>query len=95
MLMDFLVRPQSKVDPDVVRARAKQVIQDQHRAKVCTPSQFEKSSSLKTYILHSWHVNTLHHSSPKIGFTKIRIFFQFGANLSWSLFIVCTYMFTF
>ncbi|KAL1532225.1 Transcription factor iws1 [Salvia divinorum] len=34
MSMDFLVRPQSKVDPDEVRARAKQVVQDQHRAKM-------------------------------------------------------------
>ncbi|XP_042035331.1 protein IWS1 homolog 1-like [Salvia splendens] len=34
MSMDFLVRPQSKVDPDKVRARAKQVVQDQHRAKM-------------------------------------------------------------
>ncbi|KAG6389713.1 hypothetical protein SASPL_151186 [Salvia splendens] len=30
----ILVRPQSKVDPDKVRARAKQVVQDQHRAKM-------------------------------------------------------------
>uniref|UniRef100_A0A2P2K9C3 Uncharacterized protein MANES_15G170300 n=1 Tax=Rhizophora mucronata TaxID=61149 RepID=A0A2P2K9C3_RHIMU len=32
--MDFYVRPQSKIDPDEVRARAKQVIQDQRRMKV-------------------------------------------------------------
>ena len=32
--MDFLVRPQSKIDPDEIRARAKQGIQDQHRMKV-------------------------------------------------------------
>lgn len=32
--MDFVVRPQSKVDPDGVRARAKQLVQDQRRAKV-------------------------------------------------------------
>lgn len=32
--LDFLVRPQSKVDPDEVRARAKSVHQDQHRIKV-------------------------------------------------------------
>ncbi|XP_074589674.1 protein IWS1 homolog 1-like [Curcuma longa] len=31
MSMDFVVRPQSKVDPEEVRARAKQVIQDQRR----------------------------------------------------------------
>ncbi|XP_057466818.1 protein IWS1 homolog 1-like [Actinidia eriantha] len=29
--LDFLVRPQSKIDPDEVRARAKQVVQDQQR----------------------------------------------------------------
>ncbi|CAL5432212.1 unnamed protein product [Camellia sinensis] len=29
MPMDFLVRPLSKIDPDEVRARAKQVVQDQ------------------------------------------------------------------
>ncbi|XP_075518075.1 protein IWS1 homolog 1-like [Primulina tabacum] len=34
MSMDFLVRPQSKVDPDEVRARAKQMVQDQRRAKM-------------------------------------------------------------
>ncbi|XP_073133228.1 protein IWS1 homolog 1-like [Henckelia pumila] len=34
MSMDFLVRPQSKVDPDEVRARAKLVVQDQRRAKM-------------------------------------------------------------
>lgn len=32
--MDFLIRPQSKIDPDEVRARAKQVSQDQRRVKV-------------------------------------------------------------
>ncbi|GMP55940.1 hypothetical protein CsSME_00020591 [Camellia sinensis var. sinensis] len=34
MPMDFLVRPQSKIDPDEVRACAKQVVQDQHRLKM-------------------------------------------------------------
>ncbi|XP_057976853.1 protein IWS1 homolog 1 [Malania oleifera] len=34
MSMDFVVRPQSKVDPDEVRARAKQVVQDQRRLKM-------------------------------------------------------------
>ncbi|KAH6783454.1 Transcription elongation factor family protein [Perilla frutescens var. hirtella] len=34
MSMDFVVRPQSKVDPDQVRARAKQMVQDQRRAKM-------------------------------------------------------------
>ncbi|XP_077238997.1 protein IWS1 homolog 1-like isoform X2 [Tasmannia lanceolata] len=32
--LDFVVRPQSKVDPNEVRARAKQVIQDQRRLKM-------------------------------------------------------------
>ncbi|RZS22227.1 hypothetical protein BHM03_00054970 [Ensete ventricosum] len=32
--LDFVVRPQSKVDPEEVRARAKQVVQDQRRLKV-------------------------------------------------------------
>lgn len=34
MSMDFVVRPQSKVDPDEVRARAKQMVQNQRRMKV-------------------------------------------------------------
>ncbi|KAL6549832.1 hypothetical protein OROMI_020320 [Orobanche minor] len=34
MSMDFVVRPQSKIDPDEVRARAKQMIQDQRRVKM-------------------------------------------------------------
>ncbi|KAK4490822.1 hypothetical protein RD792_001537 [Penstemon davidsonii] len=34
MSMDFVVRPQSKVEPDEVRARAKRVVQDQRHAKV-------------------------------------------------------------
>lgn len=32
--MDFVIRPQSKIDPDEVRARAKQVSQDQRRVKM-------------------------------------------------------------
>lgn len=32
--LDFVVRPPSKVDPEEVRARAKQAAQDQHRMKV-------------------------------------------------------------
>lgn len=35
MPLDFVVRPQSKIDPDEIRARAKQVVQDQRRLKVC------------------------------------------------------------
>lgn len=46
--MDFVVRPQSKVDPDGVRARAKQLVQDQRRAKVGNFFLFEKSSLPKT-----------------------------------------------
>ncbi|KAI7995010.1 hypothetical protein LOK49_LG11G02037 [Camellia lanceoleosa] len=34
MPMDFLVRPQSKIDPDEVRPSAKQVVQDQHCLKM-------------------------------------------------------------
>ncbi|CAI9095302.1 OLC1v1031223C1 [Oldenlandia corymbosa var. corymbosa] len=34
MSMDFLVRPQSKIDPEEVRARAKQMVQDQRRQKM-------------------------------------------------------------
>ncbi|CAL5355694.1 unnamed protein product [Camellia sinensis] len=34
MPMDFLVRPQSKIDPDEVRPCAKQVVQDQHCLKM-------------------------------------------------------------
>ncbi|KAJ0051784.1 hypothetical protein Pint_03525 [Pistacia integerrima] len=32
--LDFLVRPQSKIDPEEIRARAKQVMQDQRRMKM-------------------------------------------------------------
>ncbi|XP_065878228.1 protein IWS1 homolog 1 [Euphorbia lathyris] len=32
--LDFLVRPQSKIDPEEVRARAKQIVQDQRRLKM-------------------------------------------------------------
>ncbi|KAH9327293.1 hypothetical protein KI387_007471, partial [Taxus chinensis] len=31
--MDFVVRPQSKIDPEEIRARAKQLKQDERRAK--------------------------------------------------------------
>lgn len=34
LALDFVVRPQSKIDPEEVRARAKQVVQDQRRIKV-------------------------------------------------------------
>ncbi|KAI3680059.1 hypothetical protein L2E82_50796 [Cichorium intybus] len=32
--LDFVVRPQSKIDPDEIRSRAKQVVQDQRRLKM-------------------------------------------------------------
>jgi hypothetical protein len=32
--LDFVIRPQSKIDPEQIRARAKQAVQDQHRMKV-------------------------------------------------------------
>ncbi|KAG7011365.1 Protein IWS1-like 1, partial [Cucurbita argyrosperma subsp. argyrosperma] len=32
--LDFIVRPQSKIDPDEIRARAKQAVQDQRRMKM-------------------------------------------------------------
>ncbi|KAF8395131.1 hypothetical protein HHK36_019072 [Tetracentron sinense] len=32
--LDFVVRPQSKIDPDEIRARAKQVVHDQRRLKM-------------------------------------------------------------
>ncbi|KAD5317335.1 hypothetical protein E3N88_17281 [Mikania micrantha] len=34
MPLDFVVRPQSKIDPDEIRARAKQVVHDQRRLKM-------------------------------------------------------------
>lgn len=34
MSMDFVVRPQSKIDPDEVRARARAMVQDQRRMKM-------------------------------------------------------------
>ncbi|GLT28782.1 hypothetical protein SLA2020_036890 [Shorea laevis] len=37
--MDFVVRPQSKVDPEEVRARARQVVQDQRRLKMAKKLQ--------------------------------------------------------
>ncbi|KAK4400981.1 protein IWS11 [Sesamum angolense] len=46
MSMDFVVRPQSKVDPDEVRAQAKQMVQDQRRAKVVSLFTFRKQSQI-------------------------------------------------
>ncbi|KAK1375020.1 IIS transcription factor [Heracleum sosnowskyi] len=34
MPLDFVVRPPSKIDPDLIRARAKHVVQDQYRLKM-------------------------------------------------------------
>lgn len=34
LALDFVIRPQSKVDPEEIRARAKQTMQDQRRQKV-------------------------------------------------------------
>jgi hypothetical protein len=36
--LDFVIRPQSKIDPEQIRARAKQAVQDQRRLKVFLPS---------------------------------------------------------
>ncbi|KAL8490240.1 hypothetical protein ACS0TY_025955 [Phlomoides rotata] len=47
MSMDFVVRPQSKVDPEAVRARAKQNAQDQRRSKLEKKMQQLKSSKRK------------------------------------------------
>lgn len=41
--LDFVVRPQSKIDPDEIRARAKQAVQDQRRMKVSFPFYLMKS----------------------------------------------------
>lgn len=47
MPMDFVVRPQSKIDPDEVRARAKQVVQDQRRMKMSKKLQQLKAPKKK------------------------------------------------
>lgn len=39
MALDFVVRPQSKVDPEEVRARARQLVPDQRRLKVSSVSE--------------------------------------------------------
>ncbi|VFQ97917.1 unnamed protein product [Cuscuta campestris] len=48
MLMDFVVRPQSKVDPEEVRARAKQIVQDQRRLKMNKKLQQLKAPKKKS-----------------------------------------------
>ncbi|GMH11932.1 hypothetical protein Nepgr_013773 [Nepenthes gracilis] len=47
MPMDFVIRPQSKIDPDEVRARSKQAGQDQHRLKMNKKMQNLKSTKKK------------------------------------------------
>lgn len=47
MSLDFVVRPQSKIDPDEIRARAKQVVHDQRRLKVCVFLLGYRSSRLQ------------------------------------------------
>ncbi|KAL8153130.1 hypothetical protein V2J09_010890, partial [Rumex salicifolius] len=47
MAMDFVVRPQSRIDPDEIRARAKQQIQDQRRLKMNKKLQHLKSGKKK------------------------------------------------
>ncbi|VFQ96829.1 unnamed protein product [Cuscuta campestris] len=48
MLMDFVVRPQSKVDPEEVRARAKQIVHDQRRLKMNKKLQQLKAPKKKS-----------------------------------------------
>lgn len=50
--MDFVVRPQSKIDPDEVRARAKQVVLDQRRMKVCFNN--DSDCNLTERVKFSW-----------------------------------------
>ncbi|XP_010461030.1 PREDICTED: protein IWS1 homolog 2-like [Camelina sativa] len=45
--LDFLIRPQSKIDPDEIRARAKQVSQDQRRVKMNKKLQQLKGTKKK------------------------------------------------
>ncbi|KAL9263007.1 IWS1 homolog 1-like protein [Drosera capensis] len=48
MPMDFVIRPQSKIDPDEVRSRAKQTVQDQRRLKMNKKLQQMKSSKRRS-----------------------------------------------
>ncbi|KAH0854482.1 hypothetical protein HID58_069204, partial [Brassica napus] len=50
--MDFLIRPQSKIDPDEVRARAKQVSQDQRRVKMNKKLQQPKRTKEEAFASH-------------------------------------------
>lgn len=45
--MDYVVRPQSKVDPEEIRARAKQLAQNQRRTKVGYSFPSRNSSDMK------------------------------------------------
>ncbi|CAA6654994.1 unnamed protein product [Spirodela intermedia] len=45
--LDFVVRPQSKIDPDEIRARAKQVSQDQRRLKEAAAVEAPKKKQLQ------------------------------------------------
>ncbi|XVE57369.1 hypothetical protein DITRI_Ditri04bG0086000 [Diplodiscus trichospermus] len=48
--MDFAVRPQSKIDPDEIRGRAKQVVQDQRRLeRQLAAKTYTSSVALKRY----------------------------------------------
>lgn len=54
MSMDFVVRPQSKIDPEEVRARAKAMVQDQRRMKVCPSFQ------VNLYLYYVLHFTFVH-----------------------------------
>ncbi|KAL5716734.1 hypothetical protein ACHQM5_009862 [Ranunculus cassubicifolius] len=45
--MDFVIRPQSRIDPDEVRARARQIVQDQRRLKMTKKLQQLKAPKKK------------------------------------------------
>ncbi|KAG6501198.1 hypothetical protein ZIOFF_041072 [Zingiber officinale] len=47
MPLDFVVRPQSKIDPEEVRARAKQIVQDQRRINMTKKLQKLKAPKKK------------------------------------------------
>lgn len=62
--MDFVVRPQSKIDPDEIRARAKQAIQDQRRMKVgffvATGKYKHKLKNKIKYVVATRHLSGRH-----------------------------------
>lgn len=53
--LDFVVRPQSKIDPEQVRERAKQVMHDQRRLKVGSSSLL---NSIFIVCTVKYHVST-------------------------------------